>query len=166
MKENTVAIESSLRNEITTEFMSKLRDLFNESNVNIPQEQVEVIDALAEKVEELESRLAETVEEMTTLRELKEKVAVDEAVEVATEGLTLVESEKLKELASGIDAEDLEEFNKKLGIIRESLKPAKKSNVENLMEEVNEENVDGNEQTFVDPRMKVYLDTIKRTVKS
>ena len=167
LKENEVAIESSLRNEITTEFMSKLRELFVESNVNIPEDQIEVVDALAEKVEELESRLAEAIEENADLRELKEEVEKAEIVAEAAEGLTLVESEKFKELAEGVDASDVEEFQHKLGLIRESLKPSKTSNVETLLEEVNEDNQPGEEgEGFVDPAMRGYLDVIKRTVKS
>ena len=166
MKENEVAIESSLRNEITTEFMEGLRKLFLDTNVNIPEDKVEVVDALAEKVEELENRLAEAIEESAELRKLKEKIEIEEAVKVASEGMTLVESEKFKELAAGVDAPSFDEFKKKLSIIKESVKPAKTSNVDVLLEEVDENNKDENQEGFIDPNMRRYLETIKRTVKS
>jgi hypothetical protein len=163
MKENEVAIESSLRNEIVTEFMEGLRELFNASNVNIPEEQVEVVDALAEKVDELETSLAEAIKENAALREVKEKADRTEAVSEATKGMTLADAEKVKTLCEGVEAEGLDEFNKKLGVIKDSLKKnPKKSTVETLMEEVDPDNKTDEES--VNPQMRRYVEAIRRTV--
>ena len=50
MKENEVAIESTLRNELMEEFMEGLKNLFAEHYISVPQEKVDVLEALAEKV--------------------------------------------------------------------------------------------------------------------
>ena len=68
MKENEVAIESALRNELTEEFIEGLRTLFAEHYISVPQDKVDVLEALAEKVEQLESKLNEAIVENTELR--------------------------------------------------------------------------------------------------
>lgn len=173
MEDNEVAVESALRSEITTEFMSKLRDLFNESNVAIPEDQVEVVDALAEKVEELESRLAEAIQENAELREGQEEATRETIIAKAVEGLNQVQKEKVEKLAESLEAEDAEDFVAKVEVLVESVKPNKtgKSSVQELLEEANPDNVvlmnaDGevlNEEN-VPQEMAGYLAALKRTV--
>ncbi len=57
MDENEIAIESGLRAEITEEFIAGLRNLFAEHYIDVPAEKVDLVDELAGKVEELESKL-------------------------------------------------------------------------------------------------------------
>ena len=54
MKENELALESSLRSEITEEFMSGLKNLFTEHYIEVPDEKVDIVENLFDKVEELE----------------------------------------------------------------------------------------------------------------
>lgn len=176
MEENEVAIENGLRNQITTEFMSKLRDLFIESNVNIPEQEVEVIDALANKVEELEARLAEVIEENAELRSGNETSERDAIIDAAKEGMTDVQKEKLDKLAEGVDAESAEEFTEKMAILAESVKgtkPAKGGKVQDLLEEADDKNrvlVEGTETSgenaHVPAEMAGYIAAIQRTVPS
>jgi hypothetical protein len=141
LDDNTVQIESALRSEVTADFMSKLRDLFIECNINLPEDSVEVVDELAAKVEELEGRLAEAITENAELRKIAEVVAAEEVVESAAEGLTMVEANKLRKLSEGLDFEDLPELEKKVNQIRESIKPTKKpSKVGDALETVDPAN--------------------------
>ena len=125
LDDNEVAVESALRSEVTADFMSKLRDLFIECNINLPEDSVEVVDELAAKVDELEGRLAEAITENAELRKIAEAVAAQEVVEEAAEGLTMVEANKLRKLSEGLDFEDTDELAKKVKQIRESIKPTK-----------------------------------------
>ena len=43
MSENELAIEQGLRAEVTESFMAGLKDLFIESNINVPTEQLDVV---------------------------------------------------------------------------------------------------------------------------
>ena len=43
MKENELALESSLKSEITEEFMSGLKDLFTEHYIEVPEEKVDIV---------------------------------------------------------------------------------------------------------------------------
>ena len=164
MTENEVAIESALRNEIASEFIEKLRNLFVESNIRIPEEEVEVVDTLAAKVDELEQKLSEAIEENAQLKKAQEQAVRKEAVEEAAKGLTLAAAEKFKELAEGVEAESQEDLTKKLKTIREGLKDVKSSTVATLMEETSEDNKTLTEgEEFIDPAMRKYVQAIRRT---
>ena len=56
MEDNKIAIQSGLRTEIAEKFMNSLKDLFTESYIEVPEAKVDLVDELAETVEELEEK--------------------------------------------------------------------------------------------------------------
>lgn len=167
MNENEVAIESSLRNEIADNFIEGLRQLFIENNFNIPEEQIEVVDTLAERIESLESSLNDAILEVAELRKYREDAEKSRVVEEMSEGLTLVEAENFANFVENVEAEDIEEFAEKVQMIKESKfvkGPTKKSNVGANLEEINEDLQESGDEKVVSPAMKRYVDNIKRTL--
>ena len=81
LAENQVAVQSGLKAEIMEEFVSNLRDLFIESNINLPEEEVEVVEAMAEEIEglkeELNKALNVNVELMGVIEEATRESIVD-----------------------------------------------------------------------------------------
>ena len=57
IEENSIAVESGLRAEITEDFILGLKNLFAEHYIDVPTDKVNLVDELATKVEELESKL-------------------------------------------------------------------------------------------------------------
>ena len=53
--------ERSIRSELVEDFMTGLKNLFQEHYIDIPEEKVDLVDDLFEKVEDLEKQLDETV---------------------------------------------------------------------------------------------------------
>jgi len=171
LTENQVAIESALRNQMTAEFIEGLRNLFLQHNANIPEEQVDIVDTLATKVDELESRVNDLI---TDNGSLKEKVAgyeKKEVVEKLSEGLTLQQTEKLRELSETVDADDIEAFTKKVTVIKESnfVKGTPKKKTETLnetMEAVDEDNAPAEDNLKnLAPQMQSYMKAISRTLR-
>jgi len=120
MKQNELAIVSGLRAEIAEDFMTSLRNVFMEHNIDIPEEQVQVVEELTTRVEELEEALDEQVKTAVALkRALSEQVKL-EAIHTACEGLTQTQEEKLKSLAEGVEFTSEEEFSEKLNVLKES----------------------------------------------
>ncbi len=62
MTENELAIEQGLRTEVTEAFMGGLKKLFIESNINVPDEALDVVADMNEKLDDMETRLNEQVE--------------------------------------------------------------------------------------------------------
>lgn len=170
LEDNEVAVESALRNEIATEFMESIKVAFEENYINIPEEKVDVVDQLAQTVDETETRLNDVISENADLKaelETFKKLAV---VDGMSEGLTVVEKEKLKEMASTIDTSDIEDFTRKVEVIKEStfVKASgskKPSVITEQLEEVDEDNAPEKAKTFSSPQMKSYVDAIKRTAR-
>lgn len=119
MKNNTVAIESNLRNQITEEFLGGLKKLFVEHNINLPEDQVSVVEEQQKQIEQLQSQINETLNNNI---ELKKQINEAKKVEMLTsvcEGLTATQVEKIKTLAEGVEFTTEGEYREKLSIIRE-----------------------------------------------
>ena len=171
LEDNQVAIESSLRNEIMSEFAEGLKNLFIEHNFNIPEEKVDVIETLAARVDELEGALNSAILENAKLVEFKEQVDKAAVVAEATEGLTMVDAEKLVTLSESVEAEDLESFKEKLEIVKESITkvPAKKTSLTEQLEDVDptilEDKAKGETQV-TNPEMAKYVKRIKKEIEA
>lgn len=120
MQENEIAIESSLRTEITEEFIGGLRDLFAENYIEIPEEKLDVLEDLATKVEELEAKLNESINSNIELTKAVKEHAMQSIFAKVAEGLTVSQKEKFSSLAEGVDYIDEESYAKKLQIVKEN----------------------------------------------
>ena len=56
MEDNNLAVERGIKSELTDDFMTGLRNLFKEHYIDVPEEKVDIVDDLFEKVEELEAK--------------------------------------------------------------------------------------------------------------
>jgi hypothetical protein len=120
MEENTLAVETGLRSEIAEEFIDGLRNLFVEHYIDIPEDKVDVVSEMAEKVSQLEDQLNEQINRGIELKkELNEQKKI-EAIYTACEGLTQTQVEKLKSLAEGVEFTTESEFAAKMSTLKES----------------------------------------------
>jgi hypothetical protein len=168
MKENEVAIEHSLKSEITEEFMDGLKNLFAENYIEIPEEKLDVLEQLTLKVEELEDKLNNSITENIELsKSISQYSKQDIFIEVA-EGLAMTQVEKLRQLSEGIDFDSSESYQKKLLLVKENYFPATK-NVQYIQEEdeaiVNNDLSEDTEVKFQDQSVKRYFKAISRSTK-
>lgn len=166
MKENEVAIESTLRNELTSDFIDGLRNLFAEHYVDVPQDKVNVVESLAEKVEELEARLNDQINENIEIKRSLLDAEKDAIVESFSEGLALSQQEKFKALVEGVDFDgDFDTYARKLSIIKENyFAIEKKAPVSTNIEEETFE-IESSTTVGIDPTVSKYVQAISRTLK-
>jgi hypothetical protein len=165
MKENEVAIESTLRNELMEEFIEGLKELFAEHYISVPQEKVDVLEALADKVSVLETKLDETIEENVNLKSALLKEAARDIFEELSADLALTQQEKFSSLAESIEFDgDLETFGKKLSIIKETYFKNEQSYSSNIEEETFEGEVEAQNKN-VDPMVNRYVQAIAKSIK-
>ena len=163
MKDNQVAIESTLRNEITEEFINGLKNLFTEHYIEIPSDKVNVIESLTTKVVELESQLNEVIVENVELKQDVSLTRKNELIENFAEGLTLTQSEKFVTLAENLEFDgDLTNFSKKLSVVKENYFSDKKVHVSNIEEETFEVDTTA---VVTNSEVNRYVQAISRTVK-
>lgn len=168
MKENEVAIESSLRNEIMEEFIDGLKGLFAEHYIDVPEEKIDVVEELATKVDELETMLDESITENSDLKKMvAESKRIDVLEEMATD-LTMVQAEKFAALAEGIDfTGDIDSYRKKLSYVKESYFSKKSTPTTNIEEETFEGDTNTLNESVksFDPDVNRYAQAIARTIK-
>ncbi len=164
MKENEVAIESTLRNELAEEFMEGLKNLFAEHYISVPEEKVDVLEAMAEKVEALEAKLDEAISENVELRNFVVENERQDIVESLASDLALTQQEKFAALVEGIEFDgDLDVYAKKLMIVKENYFKNEATSSSSIEEETFEGEVAVTKN--IDPTVGRYLDAISRTVK-
>lgn len=165
MEENQVAIDTSLRAEIAEDVMKGLKDLFVENNINLPEEEVNVVEELTGVVTELEQKLNASIEESIQLKkQIDEQTAQLIFAEVA-EGLVTTQAEKFKTLAEGVEFTDAETYKQKLEVVKESYFASKKT-TQTIVESEIDNAEELTEQTKVlDPSVSRYVSAISRTVK-
>ena len=165
MKNNEVAIESTLRNELTEQFMEGLKNLFTEHFIDIPQEKVDVLEALADKVEALELKLDEVIVENVELRGVLAEESAKNIFEELASDLALTQQDKFAALAEGIEFDgNLGTYEKKLRIVKENYFGVEKSSYSsNIEEETFEGEV--SHSVNIDPQVNRYVQALARTVK-
>jgi len=138
MKDNEIAIETGLRSELTEEFISGLRNLFAEHYIDVPAEKVDVVEELATRNQELETRLNEEIERNIEVKRALVESYKEHIVNEVTDGLTDTQVEKIKSLAESVEFSTEEEYRTKLETIRENYFPSgvKKADEEQLHEQV------------------------------
>ena len=169
MEENRVAIESALKSEITEDFINGLKGLFTEHYIEIPEDKVDVLGQMAEKVQELEDKLNSAINENMELKGQVDESVRERILADVSEGLAATQVEKLAALAEGVDFDNSENFKKKLELVKENYFPSTNSSKQ-LNEEAEDEALALNEETTASPKtgdkaVNAYVSALSRTLK-
>ena len=159
MKENQIAIQSGLRAEIAENFMNGLKDLFVESYVDVPEAKEDLVDDLAEQVEELEDALNSQTAKNIEMTEELELFQRYEVIREHAHGLAETEVEKLAKLAEDLDYIDEETFSAKVKTIKDSYFTKEAKPLEVGADLVEETTADAE----VSSSMDVYLQALRKT---
>jgi hypothetical protein len=163
MKENELAVEKGIRSELVEDFMTGLKNLFTEHYIDIPEEKVDLVDDLFEKVEELEQKLDESINTSVDVKKELADYKKAETLREVSENLADTEKEKLGKLAEGIDFEDKSQYSEKLEVIKENYFPKLKS--ETITEELENTEEEQDISESVDPVMSKYASALTRLNK-
>ena len=165
MKENEVAIETSLRSNITEKFIVGLKGLFESHYIEVPAEKTDVIVQQEKKIIALEKELNEELVKSVEIRKENVNLKKVNIIKKHTEGLTVSDASKFAELCNGVAFESVKTFSQKLQVIKETyfLKtPSKSGDLDaSLLTEGGLEHNDTTPASGVD----IYAETISRMVK-
>jgi uncharacterized membrane protein len=162
MEDNKVAIQTGLRAEIAENFMSGLKNLFVESYIDVPESKVDLVDDLADQVEELEEALNKTTADAIAMSEVIESLQRQAIVAEAATELADTQKEKFYSLVEGVSFEGEEDFASKVATIKESF--FAKAPVE-TQEDLTEETDGDVESVEVAPSMEQYLSAMRKINK-
>ena len=161
MEENKLAVENGLRTEIAEGFMNNLRELFVESYIDVPESKVDLVDELAEQVEDLEEKLNVQTASMLDMHESLENFHRQSIIREASRDLAETQVEKLASLVESLDFEDEESFATKVRTVKESYFKKKVKETEEITEDWSTDD----ETVEVNSVMSQYLNAIKKTSK-
>lgn len=118
--QNEIALEHGMKSEILEGFVSGLKGLFEEHYIDIPAEKFDVVASLEEQVEQLSSKLDETVAVNVEMKKSLSEMRRAEIVKTIGHDLSDTEAEKLAGLAEELSYEDEKTFTAKVQTIREN----------------------------------------------
>ena len=162
MKENEIALDSSLKSELTEEFMGGLKNLFTEHYIEVPDEKVDIVESLYDKVEELEEKLNSQIDDNVQVTSELNEYRKDKILEEVCEDLADTQSEKMKSLVEGVSYEDdADDFENKVKTIKESYFPNQTKQDENVEQE-SDVSSDGEEVS--DPKLNNIMEAYSKAI--
>jgi hypothetical protein len=159
MEDNKLAIQAGLRTEIAEGFMSKMKDLFVESYVEVPESKVDLVDELAQANEELEEAFNDAMSKAIKLAEEVESFKRAAIIREASKDLAETQVEKLTSFVENIEFEDEDTFAEKVKIIRET--HFAKKTAESVIVEDTEEDTDNSVE--ISSQMAQYLEALRKS---
>lgn len=141
LNENEVAVENALKLEIFEDFIGDLKGLFEAHYFNIPENKQDVLEAMAERIDSMETKLNSTMEENMALKDELVEYQKNEVIDKVTEGLVLSQKEKFRTLVEDLDF-DPNTYQNKLQTVKTKYFPNKKSSADESSSDLLSEHLD------------------------
>ena len=120
MKKNQLAVEAGIKAEMGEQVLNGLKQVFVENYIELPDEKVDLVDDLQSQLNNMESKLNESIEENVGLSKQVGGYIKNGIVTEIAEGLSLSQKEKLVSLAEAVEFENEDTFKEKVSTLRES----------------------------------------------
>jgi len=162
MKENELQIEHGIKTEMAESFFDGIKNLFVEHNFTVPEEKFNLLDGMAEELDDMEKKLNEQID---TNVDLNKRIGEFRKMEIVNEiavGLAETEKEKLVKLAEGVEFETEEDFTSKVETIKESYFTRKAEVAGSATEPTEEASAPLVEETTASGPMGKYVEAISR----
>ena len=162
-KENELAIERGLRSEMTENFIEGLKTLFVEHYVDVPEDKYDVIDELANRLDEMEAKLDGEVSKNMEITEELDSLKRSNVIREACKDLTESQKEKMVSLSNGVDFTDVEDFQEKVSELKEAYFPVEGETIaeETVVEEGTGE-LSEDREPVLDPQIARYSDALSK----
>ena len=158
MTENELAIERGLKGEIAEDFITGLKALFEEHYIDVPDEKYDILESQAQKIEELEGKLNETIGKLTEKKQSEDSLVREAVIKEVSSDLADTQTEKFASLVEDVEFTDKESFVEKLNTLKENYFP-KSSPTQSL----SEENESDAQEIDISDAMAAYTSAIKRS---
>lgn len=160
MKENELAVEKGLRTEITEDFISGMKTLFEEHYIEVPADKYDVLGEMQSQIDELKSKLDESLTEKMEIVSEKTDLLRSKVLSESSTDLTITEAEKLAKLVENVEFDTEEGFAEKVAVIKENYFPKVKATEEDKMQDTVDESFITENST-----MSIYTQAISNAVK-
>ena len=163
VKENRVAVRTSLRTELSENFLNGLQKLFTEHYIDVPESKTDVVKSLTQHVETLKRQVNEQYTEKLKLHRLAETANKKRIVATFARDMSESQAGKLEKLAEDTQYVNANDFREKLSMLKESYFEKQPSRATRLPEENVQEVT---EQKGAKGEADMVADAITRQAKS
>ena len=132
---NRVAVRSSLRTELSENFLNGLQQLFTEHYIDVPESKTDVVKSLTQHVETLKRQVNEQYTEKLKLHRLAETANKKRIVATFARDMSESQAGKLEKLAEDTQYVNANDFREKLSMLKESYFEKQPSRATRLPEE-------------------------------
>ena len=160
---NRPAVRSSLRTELSENFLNGLQKLFTEHYIDVPESKTDVVKSLTQHVETLKRQVNEQYTEKLKLHRLAETANKKRIVATFARDMSESQAGKLEKLAEDTQYVNANDFREKLSMLKESYFKKQPSRATRLPEENVQEVT---EQGAVKGEADMVADAITRQAKS
>lgn len=119
LEENQLEIKYSLRTEIAENFIREMKGVFETNFIDIPEEEVSVVDELTEAVESYKEQLSEQADELEAAKKDLLNIKRKEIVEQVGNDLPQTQKIRLEKLSESVEADEIDEFRYKIEQLKE-----------------------------------------------
>lgn len=130
IQNNELALEASIRSELTESFMDGMRKLFESHYVDLPVEKFDIVTSLEEQLNATKESLDSTKALLEQRQKELDSAKRENILNETTQGMTDIESGKFRSMMEEFDYDNAENFSKRAEIIKESFfGPGKKESI-------------------------------------
>ena len=147
---------------MTDNFIDGLKTLFVEHYVEVPEDKYNVIDELANRLDEMEEKLDNEVSNNMAIVEENENLKRQNVVREACLDLSESQKEKMISLSEGVDFSDSEDFKVKVNELKEAYFPSEEVIAEETIVEEGTGEFSNEEETVLNPEMNRYSSAISK----
>lgn len=162
IEENQLEIKYSLRTEIAENFIRGMKDVFESNFIDIPEEEVSVVDELTEAVESYKEQLIEQSNELEMAKKEILNIKRKEIVEEVGSDLPQTQKIRLEKLSENVEADEIDEFRYKIEQLKEGY--FDESSEQPLLSSLSEEVFGGTVIEEDDSSISQYAKFLSKTV--
>lgn len=171
MKDNELALEASIKSDLTESFIEGMKQLFESHWIDLPVEKFDIVNSLEDKNKQISEELENTKKLLEEQAEELKKANREIILENATKGMTDIDSSKFRTLMEDFDFESAELYTKRAEIIKESFFGNGKKETKDQSSKLDVSAKPLIEETNLNPNKKTtevsqYADFIRKTAKT
>jgi len=167
-EENKIEIESAIKVEVAESLIASLSDTLSEHNIVVDESDIEVVEESENRVAYIEDKYARAIERLSEANAINEELNRTLALKEATEGMTMVDKDRLEVMAEGISFETYDDFVEKITSLRENVfgGSTPKSPNRDMLEEVFDAETTDDKDSSGHDRMKFYAEALANSLKN
>ena len=163
LDENKLVVENGIRNELSESFMNGLKGLFEDHYVTLPDEKYDVFESMVDKLDEMENKLNEQIENNVALSSQMGDYLKNSIVSDVSWDLSQAAKDRLSGLAESVEFESEESYRQKLNVLKESFSAENNQQSEYLEESA--EPLQPSVYEGITGSMAAYAMALSRTVQ-